>query len=96
MPDPVNKEVQHRKPVLVHLRLRELIRSGVDLFRLNLSHGTQEEHRKNLQLVRQIAAALQLSERTAQNHVQHILTKLGFSSRAQVAAWITDHATANA
>ena len=28
--------------------LRGLIRSGVDLFRLNLSHGTQEDHRKNL------------------------------------------------
>ncbi len=36
--------------------LRGLIQSGVDLFRLNLSHGSQEEHRKNLQLVRRIAA----------------------------------------
>ena len=27
-------------------------------------------------------------QRTAHNHVEHILTKLGFSSRAQVAAWI--------
>jgi DNA-binding CsgD family transcriptional regulator len=36
---------------------------------------------------RQIAAALYLSERTAQNHVQHILTKLGFSNRSQIAAW---------
>ena len=36
---------------------------------------------------RQIADALVLSERTAQNHVQHILTKLGFSTRSQIAAW---------
>ena len=36
---------------------------------------------------RQIAAALYVSERTAQNHVQHILTKLGFSNRSQIAAW---------
>jgi DNA-binding CsgD family transcriptional regulator len=36
---------------------------------------------------RQIAAALYLSERTAQNHVQHILVKLGFSNRSQIAAW---------
>ena len=36
---------------------------------------------------RQIADALVISERTAQNHVQHILTKLGFSSRSQIAAW---------
>jgi DNA-binding CsgD family transcriptional regulator len=36
---------------------------------------------------REIAATLVISERTAQNHVQHILTKLGFANRAQVAAW---------
>ncbi|WP_433161852.1 ATP-binding protein [Kribbella sp. CA-247076] len=36
---------------------------------------------------RQIAARLVISERTAQNHVQHILTKLGFSTRSQIAAW---------
>src|SRR6185295_8185903 len=35
--------------------LRELIRAGVDLFRLNLSHGTQEQHRETLRLVRRIA-----------------------------------------
>ncbi|WP_156067736.1 helix-turn-helix transcriptional regulator [Pseudonocardia halophobica] len=35
----------------------------------------------------QIAAALVVSERTAQNHVQHILTKLGFSRRSQIAVW---------
>jgi DNA-binding CsgD family transcriptional regulator len=36
---------------------------------------------------RQIAARLIISERTAQNHVQHILTKLGFTTRSQIAAW---------
>jgi DNA-binding CsgD family transcriptional regulator len=36
---------------------------------------------------RQIAAQLVISERTAQNHVQHILGKLGFANRAQIAAW---------
>ena len=35
-----------------------------------------------------IAAALFVSERTVETHVQHILTKLGFSSRTQVAAWL--------
>ena len=30
---------------------------------------------------------LVISERTAQNHVQHILTKLGFTTRGQIAAW---------
>jgi DNA-binding CsgD family transcriptional regulator len=36
---------------------------------------------------REIARTLYLSERTAENHVQHILTKLGFAARAQIAAW---------
>ncbi|MEU1513873.1 LuxR C-terminal-related transcriptional regulator [Streptomyces sp. NPDC005811] len=36
---------------------------------------------------RRIAAELVLSPRTVDNHVNRILTKLGFSSRAQVAAW---------
>jgi DNA-binding CsgD family transcriptional regulator len=36
---------------------------------------------------RQIAERLIISERTAQNHVQHILTKLGFTARSQIAAW---------
>ena len=38
---------------------------------------------------RQIASRLGLSERTVENHVAHILTKLGFESRARVAAWFT-------
>ena len=36
---------------------------------------------------KQIAAELVISQRTAENHVEHILTKLGFTSGAQVAAW---------
>ncbi|MBV6759064.1 protein kinase domain-containing protein [Rhodococcus opacus] len=39
---------------------------------------------------RAIAAKLVISNRTAQGHVEHILTKLGFTSRAQVAAWVVD------
>jgi len=38
---------------------------------------------------RQIAARLYLSERTAQNHVQHILAKLHLPNRSQIAVWIT-------
>ncbi|PBC49899.1 LuxR family transcriptional regulator [Rhodococcus sp. ACS1] len=34
-----------------------------------------------------IAARLVISQRTAQGHVEHILSKLGFNSRAQIAAW---------
>ena len=36
---------------------------------------------------KQIAALLHISERTAESHVQHILTKLGFTNRAQIATW---------
>jgi non-specific serine/threonine protein kinase len=37
----------------------------------------------------QIAAALVISPRTVETHVQHIMDKLGCSSRAQIAAWST-------
>lgn len=37
-----------------------------------------------------IAARLVIAQRTAEAHVEHILGKLGFSSRAQVAAWVTE------
>jgi DNA-binding CsgD family transcriptional regulator len=37
---------------------------------------------------REIAETLYLSERTAQNHVQHVLTKLGLSNRSQIATWV--------
>jgi DNA-binding CsgD family transcriptional regulator len=37
---------------------------------------------------REIAAELVIAQRTAESHVQHILTKLGFRSRSQVAAWV--------
>ena len=37
---------------------------------------------------REIAEEFVLSERTVESHVQHILTKLGFTSRAEIAAWV--------
>jgi non-specific serine/threonine protein kinase len=40
---------------------------------------------------REIASRLVISERTADTHVQHILNKLGVSSRVQVAAWAVEH-----
>jgi DNA-binding CsgD family transcriptional regulator len=39
---------------------------------------------------REIAEALVLSERTVENHVGNILTKLGFDSRAQIAVWTVE------
>jgi DNA-binding CsgD family transcriptional regulator len=38
---------------------------------------------------RQLAAALGIAPRTANRHVEHVLTKLGVHSRAEVAAWAT-------
>jgi DNA-binding NarL/FixJ family response regulator len=35
----------------------------------------------------QIAAALVISARTVESHVQHIMDKLGVSARAQIAVW---------
>ncbi len=40
---------------------------------------------------REIAEALVISERTAETHVTHVLGKLGFRSRAQVAVWAVEH-----
>ena len=37
----------------------------------------------------QIAAALVISARTVETHVEHIMDKLGVSTRAQIAAWST-------
>ncbi|WP_009480265.1 LuxR C-terminal-related transcriptional regulator [Rhodococcus sp. JVH1] len=37
-----------------------------------------------------IAARLVISQRTAQGHVEHVLAKLGFTSRTQIAAWIVE------
>ena len=35
--------------------LRQMVEAGVDVFRLNFSHGTHEEHTAQLQAIRQIA-----------------------------------------
>jgi len=37
---------------------------------------------------KEIAAALVIAPRTAEGHVERILAKLGFTSRAQAAAWV--------
>ena len=39
-----------------------------------------------------IADRLVISPRTAHGHVEHILAKLGFTSRTQVAAWVVERA----
>ncbi|MPY99191.1 MAG: hypothetical protein GEU97_14560 [Actinophytocola sp.] len=39
---------------------------------------------------KEIATKLVIARRTAEAHVEHILGKLGFSSRSQVAAWVAE------
>ncbi|MFG2333175.1 ATP-binding protein [Streptomyces sp. NPDC048604] len=42
---------------------------------------------------KEISATLVISLRTAENHVEHLLTKLGFSSRTQIALWASQNPT---
>ena len=37
---------------------------------------------------KEIAVKLLIAQRTAENHVEHLLAKLGFSSRTQIAVWV--------
>ena len=39
----------------------------------------------------EIASRLVITQRTAETHVQHILNKLGFNSRAQIAVWAVEN-----
>ncbi|MGQ0575448.1 MAG: ATP-binding protein [Pseudonocardia sp.] len=41
---------------------------------------------------RQIAADTHISERTVETHVQHVLAKLGFARRSEIAAWVAQRA----
>jgi DNA-binding NarL/FixJ family response regulator len=40
---------------------------------------------------RQLAEALVVTEGSAANYVQRVLNKLGFNTRAQIAAWAVEH-----
>ncbi|MEU0883232.1 LuxR C-terminal-related transcriptional regulator [Lentzea sp. NPDC005914] len=42
---------------------------------------------------KEIAARLVIARRTAEGHVERILQKLGFTSRAQIATWVTERRT---
>jgi predicted ATPase/DNA-binding CsgD family transcriptional regulator len=44
---------------------------------------------------KEIAAKLTIAQRTAESHVDHILSKLGHTNRAQVAAWIVARSSDN-
>ena len=73
-----------------------LIRSLGDLVAERLPVEAFDALREVAQLVAggltnpQIARELVIGERTVDTHVENVLHKLGFSSRAQVAAWVTE------
>jgi predicted ATPase/DNA-binding NarL/FixJ family response regulator len=39
---------------------------------------------------KEIASSLVIAQRTAEGHIEHILNKLGFNSRSQIAAWVSE------
>ena len=39
---------------------------------------------------KEIAGRLVISQRTVETHVDHVLSKLGITSRAQVAGWVAE------
>ncbi len=59
------------------------------------SHSLTKREQQVAELVAQgmsnkeIAQRLVIAQRTAESHVDHILAKLGFSARAQIATWVT-------
>jgi DNA-binding NarL/FixJ family response regulator len=41
---------------------------------------------------RDVADRLVISQRTVESHVEHIMSKLGFNSRTQIATWVVETA----
>jgi DNA-binding CsgD family transcriptional regulator len=83
------------------LGMRPLHRQAQDLATTLTDHrpgGLTRREREIAALVasglsnRQIAAASHISERTVESHVQHVLDKLGFTNRTQIAAWVAAEA----
>ena len=77
------------------LGMRPLQRQAQDLAESLTGHGSSPLTRREREIAvlvaqglsnRQIAAASHISERTVESHVQHILDKLGFANRTQIAA----------
>jgi DNA-binding NarL/FixJ family response regulator len=75
--------------------MRPLHRQAQDLAASLTGHGSGPLTRREREVAvlvaqglsdRQIAAASHISERTVESHVQHILDKLGFTNRTQIAA----------
>jgi predicted ATPase/DNA-binding CsgD family transcriptional regulator len=80
-PEPAHPESGHPepgKPIQPALTRRE--QEVADLVARGLSN-------------KEIASSLVIAQRTAETHVEHVLAKLGFTSRAQIASWVTARRT---
>jgi len=75
---PVSGKVEALRARLASERGTELLTRREREVAVLVSEGLTNRH---------IAQRLFIAEKTAENHVQHILTKLGLSSRSQVAVW---------
>jgi DNA-binding NarL/FixJ family response regulator len=92
-------EDMQMRPALEHaLRVRELttVAESAHAARRLVSDGLTGREREIAGLLaagrsnRDIAQMLVITEGTVEVHVKHILSKLGFKSRAQVAAWANE------
>jgi ATP/maltotriose-dependent transcriptional regulator MalT len=99
----VSRPLSSRSPAALRATLETLSRARGSQ-RVELTAPDQVEHRPTQDLSaresqvaalvvegmsnRQIGEKLYISERTAENHIQNILNKLGYSTRAQIAAWV--------
>ena len=75
-PDAGDREPQPAETVAARLTPRETEIAGL------LAEGLSNK---------EIAARLVISGRTVETHVDHVLSKLGMTSRAQVASWVAQH-----
>ncbi|WP_113701385.1 helix-turn-helix transcriptional regulator [Nonomuraea lactucae] len=72
------------KPVKTRTKAAPLTRREMEIARLVAQGMTSKE----------IAATLVISQRTVESHIEHILGKLGYHSRAQIAVWVGEQAGA--
>jgi len=95
------RDGEQMTPDEVHAEITRLVSSGQSAEpAATASHGLTPRELEVLRLLadggsnRAIADALSLSERTVENHVLHILTKLDLTSRTAAATWAVRHSLA--